>query len=212
MPTSVQCRLQGQCPAFAPGSSGVAVGFFVVSFLFLIIILNRAVLSRLVVWDSATPWTARFLRPWDSPGKNTGVDCCALRQGIFPTRAWTQVSHIAADSLPAELPGKPMNTGVGSLSLLQGIFPTQKWNRSLPHCRGIFYQLSYQGRPFPNCACTQLFLVLYSFFVFWCSRRCLPGASIAAKDLRSQVPDCLKVTANTELRTTKPLFLREIQS
>ena len=23
---------------------------------------------------------------WDSPGKNTGVGCCALHQGIFPTQ------------------------------------------------------------------------------------------------------------------------------
>ena len=27
----------------------------------------------------------RFLCPWDSPGKNTGVGCRALLQGIFPT-------------------------------------------------------------------------------------------------------------------------------
>ena len=26
----------------------------------------------------------RLLCPWDSPGKNTGVGCCALLQGIFP--------------------------------------------------------------------------------------------------------------------------------
>ena len=36
-----------------------------------------------------------LLCPWDSPGKNTGVDCHALLQGIFPTRDWTQVSCIA---------------------------------------------------------------------------------------------------------------------
>ena len=30
----------------------------------------------------------------DSPGKNTGVGCRALLQGIFPTRDRTQVSHI----------------------------------------------------------------------------------------------------------------------
>ena len=29
---------------------------------------------------------ARLLCPWDSPGKNTGVGCCALLQGIFPTK------------------------------------------------------------------------------------------------------------------------------
>ena len=50
-----------------------------------------------------------------------------------------------ADSLPAELPGKPKNTGVGSLSLLQWIFLTQELNRDLLHCRQILYQLSYQG-------------------------------------------------------------------
>ena len=37
---------------------------------------------------------------------------------------------LQADSLPSELPGKPMNTGVGSLSLLQGIFPIQESNQA----------------------------------------------------------------------------------
>ena len=31
---------------------------------------------------------ARLLCPWDSPGKNTGVGCHALLQGIFPTQGW----------------------------------------------------------------------------------------------------------------------------
>ena len=44
------------------------------------------------------------------------------------------------DSLPAEPPGKSKNTGVGSLSFLQ-------WILSLLLCRGILYQLSYQGSP-----------------------------------------------------------------
>ena len=29
--------------------------------------------------------STRLLCPWDSPGKNTGVGCCFLLQGIFPT-------------------------------------------------------------------------------------------------------------------------------
>ena len=29
---------------------------------------------------------ARLLHPWDSPGKNTGVGCHALLQGIFLTQ------------------------------------------------------------------------------------------------------------------------------
>ena len=31
-------------------------------------------------------WPTRLLCPWDSPGKNTGVGCHSLLQGIFPTQ------------------------------------------------------------------------------------------------------------------------------
>ena len=31
---------------------------------------------------------ATILWPWDFPGKNTGVGCHALLQGIFPTQGW----------------------------------------------------------------------------------------------------------------------------
>ena len=31
-------------------------------------------------------WPSRLLCPWDSPGKNPGVGCRALLQGIFPTQ------------------------------------------------------------------------------------------------------------------------------
>ena len=46
-------------------------------------------LNVTVVSDSLRPhglWPARLLCPGDSPGKNTGVGCYALLQGIFPTR------------------------------------------------------------------------------------------------------------------------------
>ena len=33
-----------------------------------------------------TPWTARFLCPWNFPGKDTGVGCHFLLQGIFLTQ------------------------------------------------------------------------------------------------------------------------------
>ena len=52
---------------------------------------------------------------------------------------------LQVDSLPSELPGKPMNTGVGSPSRLQGIFLIQESNLYLLHCRQILYELSYQG-------------------------------------------------------------------
>ena len=36
----------------------------------------------------ATPWTVAsgLLRPWEAPGKNTGVGCHFLLQGIFLTQ------------------------------------------------------------------------------------------------------------------------------
>ena len=81
----------------------------------------------------------------DSPGKNTGVGCHALLQGIFPTEIKPWSPSLQVDSLPSELPGKPMNTGGDSLYLFQGIFPTQKSNQGLLHWKWILYQMSYQG-------------------------------------------------------------------
>ena len=50
----------------------------------------------------------RFLHPWDSPGKNAGVGCHFLLQGIFPTQGSKPMSPaLQADALPSEPPGKP---------------------------------------------------------------------------------------------------------
>ena len=86
-----------------------------------------------------------------SAGKNTGVGCHALLQGIFPTQGSNPgLPHCRWIFLPSEPPEKPKNTGVGSLPLPQGIFPTQELNWGLPHCGWILYQLSYQGSPPPS--------------------------------------------------------------
>ena len=63
---------------------------------------------------------------------------------------------LQADSLPSNLPGKPMNTRVHSLSLLQAIFPTQKSNRGPVYCGWILNQLSY--REALDCKYDDLFL------------------------------------------------------
>ena len=68
-------------------------------------------------------------------------------RGSSQPRYQTQVFCIAGELLTSWASGKPKNTGVGSLSLLQWIFLTQESNRGLPHCKQIFYQLSYQGSP-----------------------------------------------------------------
>ena len=51
--------------------------------------VSVCVLSHFSHSDSLQPHglePARLLCPWDFPGKNTGVDCHALLQGIFPTQ------------------------------------------------------------------------------------------------------------------------------
>ena len=63
------------------------------------------------VWFFATPWTPegsiRLLCPWNSPGKNTGVGCHALLQGIFPTQGSNPyllcLLHWQVGSLPLAL-------------------------------------------------------------------------------------------------------------
>ena len=85
--------------------------------------------------------------PWNFPGQKTGVGSRSLLQGIFPTQGSNRSPALQADSLPAELPGKPENTRVGSHSLLQGIFPIQGSTPNLPHCRQILYRLNHQGSP-----------------------------------------------------------------
>ena len=53
----------------------------------------------------------RLLCPWDPPGKNTGVSCHFLLQGIFPTQGSNPhllcLLHWQVDSLPLAPPGKP---------------------------------------------------------------------------------------------------------
>ena len=61
----------------------------------------------------ATLWTeARQAPLWDFPGKNTGVGCYALLQGIFPTQGWNlYLLHLLlwqVGFLRLAPPGKPM--------------------------------------------------------------------------------------------------------
>ena len=91
-----------------------------------------------------------FLCPWDFPGKNTGVGCHFLFQGIFPTQGLhlglLHLLHWQVDSFPLSHLGNSFrncnlmdftlcpwnspgsNSGVGCHSLFQGIFLTQGLN------------------------------------------------------------------------------------
>ena len=46
------------------------------------------------LWSSGL-WSTRILCPWDSPGKNTGVSCHAVLQGIFTTQVQNHISWIS---------------------------------------------------------------------------------------------------------------------
>ena len=70
------------------------------------------------------PQPTRLPRLWDSPGKNTGVGCHALLQGIFPTQGSNPcllcLLHWQAGSLPLAPPGKcTLSSSVQLLSCVQ---------------------------------------------------------------------------------------------
>ena len=66
--------------------------------------------------------SARILCPSDSPGKNTGVGCHFLLQGIFHPGIKPWSSALQADSLPAELQGSPRGKEVRSKEQSLGEF------------------------------------------------------------------------------------------
>ena len=78
-------------------------------------------------------YPARLFCPWDSPGKNTGVGCHALLQGIFPTQGWNprllRLLRWQTGSLPLAPPGKPQSF-LRVLQMLLGECVT------VQHCRG----------------------------------------------------------------------------
>ena len=61
--------------------------------------------------DRSLPVSWTVLSPWSSPGKNTGVGCHALLQGIFLTQGSNPrlkcLLHWQEDSLALAPPGKP---------------------------------------------------------------------------------------------------------
>ena len=69
------------------------------------------------VWLFSSPWTVTYQAPlWNFPGKNTGVGCHFLLQGIFPTQGQNpRLMHWQADSLPLDhqlITNGAVNTGI----------------------------------------------------------------------------------------------------
>ena len=83
----------------------------------------------------------------NSAGKNTGVGCHALLQGILPTLGSNPgLSHCRRILYYLNDQGSPRIL-VWVASLLQKNFPTQEWNRGPLHYRWIPYQVNYLGSP-----------------------------------------------------------------
>ena len=105
-----------------PGHSFIHVGKSEIRSLSHIVHKNVCVcvcvyVSHSVLSDSMQPhglWPTRLLCPWDFPGRNTGVVCHFLLQGIFPIQGqnpgllhcrWSLV--LQADSLQTKTQGSP---------------------------------------------------------------------------------------------------------
>ena len=85
-------------------------------------IVSFVIYSLSCVWLFVTPWTVihRLLCPWNSPGRNTGVVCHFLLQGIFPTQGLNPGLLHCMWLLTAEAPGRPCIThnNVKQISIL----------------------------------------------------------------------------------------------
>ena len=77
-------------------------------------------LSHAVMYESLGPYglqPARLICPWNVPGKNTGVGCSFLLQGIFPTQGSNpyllHLLHWQAGSLPLSHLEAPQDVSCG---------------------------------------------------------------------------------------------------
>ena len=78
---------------------------------------------------------SRLLRPWDPPGKNTGVGCPALLPGVFLIQGSNPrllcPLYWQAGSLPLALPRKPQDNVSVQFSHL--VVPDSLWPHGLQH-------------------------------------------------------------------------------
>ena len=82
-------------------------------------------------------WATRLLCPWDSSGRNTGVACHFLLQGIFLTQGLTphllHLLHWQVGSFPLHHMGSPKK---------KALYPFIKLNLWLRHFLHCFHQSS----------------------------------------------------------------------
>ena len=102
--------------------------------------------SRSIVSKSCDPhglWPISLLCPWDFPGKDTGVGCHFLLQGIFPTPGIEPLSPALADTYFTTEPPRKAHPG------LNRICRTQPYLGS-SHLRALSQSLT-PGQAIPHC-------------------------------------------------------------
>ena len=91
----------------------------------------------------------------DSPGKNTGVGCHVLLQGIFPNQGLNpRLPHCRCILYCLNHQGSPRILEWAAYPFSRGTSRPRN-QTGLLHCRQILYQLSYQGSPYVNNAAIQ---------------------------------------------------------
>ena len=78
--------------------------------------LPAGMLSRSAVSDFSSRWSVatRILCPWDSLGKNTGVGCHSLFQGIIPAQESNPGLFHCRQTVPSGPPGKTFKSKVNT--------------------------------------------------------------------------------------------------
>ena len=83
--------------------------------------------------DYCPPGSSEGACLWEAPGKNTGVICYALLQGVFPTQGLNPrllyLLHWQVGSLPLAPPGKPNSRWrfLQRASFTRWVCPGQTW-------------------------------------------------------------------------------------
>ena len=141
-------------------------------------LISSVQFSRSVVYDSSWPHGlqhARPPRPWDSPGKNTGVDCHALLQGIFLTQGSNPSLLCLLDcllklmSIESVMPSNYLIL-CGPLLLLPLIFPSIRVfsNESVLHVRWPeYWSFSFSISPSNEYSG----LISFSFLISSCEKK-----------------------------------------
>ena len=104
------------------------------------------------------------------PGKNYGVGCCALLQGIFPIQGLNLrllcLLHWQAGSLPLVPPGKPIYYVTNQLKYCQFLFYNIK-ERIFPFLFGLYFHNLFLLLFLPPFLPFSLSLSLFSYIKTW---------------------------------------------